>query len=794
MHGKAELDSERRAALISALRTRGRLLRLPEELVSRALRRCVPRGDASKAFTPTATTPFAITPNSDRFSAITPAVTPAPTPPVTLASPSSPTVPTHVALARTEMSEGIGSSLIPITVAKSSNVTVPDTQQDVQADVNNDALTPRSLACLNGESGQWDAVHEGAIIAGYRIERPLGAGAMGQVYRAIQLSMNRAVAFKVMSPKLASNRRFRERFVREARAAGRLHHPNLIAVHDVGEADGLMFFSMELVEGASVSELLRQHGRIPETRALEICRQALEALKFAHAAGVIHRDIKPDNLMVTASGMVKVADLGLARAEDPEQASATATNVGAVMGTPHYMAPEQARDAHSVDHRADLYAVGATLYHLICGHTPFSGEGAMQVLMCAASQPLKFSEPGPSPAVQVLISRLMEKDPQDRPQSASEALELISKLRRKQVDDNPDHVPNSAEAVARARQRRMRRTLRRISWYAFGLSVAVVAIILVTGLAGGRQWTRVQSQVATLSKDHRYREAIELLERQPVGLSSPEKDIARLRTEVERTWDSWAYLQVHGSLKNILEQLNQHHLSDAYNALQGISEEVKSPAVRKDVESYQRQWEEAVLAEDAAKPMSKEDIMREVFTPEYIKRITADMIKVFEFNGQGKAVVTESNIRFTGAGNGHGDIFSKLTGRTLSLFVRFSGKEHGLDQWVLPLAEGRTLVVSAANGIVLNGFPDGNHTLALTKSSDQYNFALHFDAQMVEISIRDGLKDVPNKKHSLGKPNKEFIMSWDVGVGRSIDMRFNVTPRVVPQSQYRNVTKPRTVL
>jgi Protein kinase domain len=774
MNGKAEFDSERRAALVSALSTRGRLLRLPEELVSRALRRCVPRGDAPKAFTPTATTPFATTPNSERFSAVTPAVTPLPSSPVTPINPSSPSVPTHVATALTEMSEGIGSLITPITVAKSSSTAVPDTIVDAKTDANNDALTPQSLARLNGESGQWDVIHEGAIIAGYRIERPLGAGAMGQVYRAVQLSMNRAVAFKVMSPKLASNRRFRERFVREARAAGRLHHPNLIAVHDVGEADGLMFFSMELVEGTSVSELLRQHGRIPEMRALEICRQVLEALKFAHAAGVIHRDIKPDNLMVTKSGMVKVADLGLARAEDAEDASVTATNVGAVMGTPHYMAPEQGRDAHSVDHRADLYAVGATLYHLICGHTPFNGEGAMEVLMRAASQPLKFPEPGPSPAVQVLISRLMEKDAKDRPQSASEVIEMISKLRRKQVDDNPGHAPNSAEAVVRARQRRLRRTMRRISWYAFGLSVAVVAIILISGLAGGWQWNRVQSQVATLTKQNHYREAIELLERQPVGLSSPEKDIARVRAEVERAWDSWAYLQVQTTLKKILEQLNQHHLSDAYNTLQLVSDEVKSPAVRKDFDSYQRQWEEAVLAEDAAKPMSKEDIMREVFTPDYIKRITVDMMKLFAFNGPGKAVVSENMVRFTGAGNGRGDVFTKLAGRVLNLSVKFLGKEHGLDQWALPLAEGRTLVVSAANGIVLTGLPEGDRTLA--KSSDQYNIMLHFDAQTVDILIRDGLKEVPNKKQTIGKPNKEFTMAWDAGVGHSIDVRFSALP------------------
>lgn len=767
MSHNAELDRKRRAALVSALSTRGRLLALPEELLNKALRRCMPRGDVPKALTPSATTPFAITPfaitpSSDRLSAITPALTPP--------------VPTHVATAQTEMSEDLGPSMTPITVVNASNTAVTvevKAAVEIKPAASSDALTPQSLTRLNGESGHWDAIHEGAIIAGYRIERPLGAGAMGQVYRAMQLSLNRAVAFKVMSPKLASNRRFRERFVREARAAGRLHHPNLIAVHDVGEADGLMFFSMELVDGTSVSELLRQHGRIPEMRALEIIRQTLEALKFAHAAGVIHRDIKPDNLMVTESGMVKVADLGLARAEDTENVSATATNVGAVMGTPHYMAPEQGRDAHSVDHRADLYAVGATLYHLVCGHTPFSGEGAMEVLMRAASQPLKFPVPGPTPAVQVLISRLMAKEAKDRPQSASEAIDIISKLRRKQVTDNPADAANSVEAVTRARQRRLRRTVRRVSWYAFALSVAVVAIILMTGLAGGWQWSQVKSQVATLIKDNRYREAVELLERQPVGLSSSEKDIARARADVERAWDSWASLQAHSPIKKILEQLQQKRVSDAYKTLQSISDELKSPAMRKDFDSCQQQWEEAVLAEDAAKPMAKEDAMREVFTLEYIKRITADMMKIFAFNGPGKAVVAENTVRFTGAGNGRGDVLTKLAGRTLTLRVVFTGKEHGLDQWALPLAEGRMLVVSA-KGMVLTGLPEGDRTLA--KAAEQYSFLLHFDGQTLDFLLLSGSKEAPTRKQTIGKPNKEFIMSWDAGVGRAIDIRFLVTP------------------
>ncbi len=388
MNGPAKLDAERRARLVSDLTERAHLLRLPDDLIGKALVRCLPRGDGRPG-TPTGVnpigTPMSVNPliaptvaNAiGNFTGVNPIIAPtsaAPEPTTTTSASSHPPVSTQVASALTELGDEAQPSAVTVVDRPSAFTAVP-------AAAHHDELTPQSLARLTEESGQWDALDEGAIIAGYRIESALGAGAMGQVYRATQLSMNRVVAFKVLAPKLSANRKFRERFVREARAAGRLHHPNLIAVHDVGEADGLMFFSMELVDGITVAELLRRHGRIPEMRALEICRQALEALKFAHSNGVVHRDIKPDNLMVTKSGMVKVADLGLARAEDADDASATATNVGQVMGTPHYMAPEQGRDAHSVDHRADLYSIGATLFHLVCGHMPFVGDSAMAVLM-----------------------------------------------------------------------------------------------------------------------------------------------------------------------------------------------------------------------------------------------------------------------------------------------------------------------------------------------------------------------------------------------------------------------------
>ncbi len=746
MNGQSGWEPERRARLVAALVRRAELLRLPEHLIATALLRCLPRGEAIKASAPSGAGPSGAIPLAEQ-------------PPTSGRLP----VPTQVATALTEVGDDRPAVTPPAAVSA-----MPLEEERVD----HGALTPRSLARLGSDSGQWDALADGTIIAGYRIESPLGSGAMGQVYRATQLSMNRAVAFKVLAPQLGASSRFRERFLREARAAGRLHHPNLIAVHDVGEADGLMFFSMELVEGTTLSELLRRHGRIPEMRALEICRQTLEALKFAHTAGVIHRDIKPDNLMVTKSGMVKVADLGLARAEDAEDASVTATNVGAIMGTPHYMAPEQGRDAHTVDHRADLYAVGATLFHLVCGHTPFAGDAAMEVLMRAASQPLRFPEPGPSPAVRVLISRLMEKEPKDRPQSAGEVIEVISKLRRQQIDEDPDSAPNAVEAVARARRRRLRRTVRRLSWFAFVLSIALVAIVVLLGLAGGWQWSRTQGEVALLMQGHRYHDAMQVLARQPQGLMAPAREVERLRTEIERAWDSWAFLQVQTTFKTMTAQLAERRLAEAYTTLQTIGEEVKSPGVRKDYDSFQNRWEEAMLADDANKVVPEGGRVRELWPQEYLNHLGADLLRLLAFTPRERVVVAENTLRFTGTGSGRGDISAALGNRILRFVVRFPDKSEDQaaahDQLALPFADGHTLVLTRA-GIVLSG--GGGADRQLAAGAEQYTLSVQFTSDGVEALI-PGIRGPA----MVAKPSKELVLAWDVGSGRAIDLRLRVVP------------------
>ena len=266
-------------------------------------------------------------------------------------------------------------------------------------------------------------------IQGYRILGLLGKGGMGQVYRAMQMSMNREVAFKVLSPRFAKSKSFRTRFLREAHSAGRLHHRHLIAVHDVDETpDGMLFFSMELVEGRSVADIIDEDGPMDELESVRIIKQTLEALAYAHERNVIHRDIKPDNIMLDGEGAVKVADLGLSRIDEEGEKDGRVTAANTMMGTPYYMSPEQSRDAHTVDHRTDLYSVGATLYHMICGEVPFDGETPLDVVVAASTEKLEFIDPQPSTGIKRFIQVMMAKNPDQRPENARAALDILQRL------------------------------------------------------------------------------------------------------------------------------------------------------------------------------------------------------------------------------------------------------------------------------------------------------------------------------------------------------------------------------
>lgn len=210
----------------------------------------------------------------------------------------------------------------------------------------------------------------GRDIAGHKVVARLGRGAMGTVYRAHQSSLDRDVALKILSQTLVEDRRFITRFLEEARAAGKLNHPNVVQVHDVGQSGELFYISMEYMERNSLQSLLDTQGKLPEAEAITMILHANEALIWAEEHGIVHRDIKPDNLLVDSKGVVKIGDFGIAL---DQAKSKTLYESGKIVGTPIYMAPEQAR-GKKVDHRADIYALGATLYHALSGEQPFKGN------------------------------------------------------------------------------------------------------------------------------------------------------------------------------------------------------------------------------------------------------------------------------------------------------------------------------------------------------------------------------------------------------------------------------------
>jgi serine/threonine protein kinase len=263
----------------------------------------------------------------------------------------------------------------------------------------------------------------------YRIEQLIGEGGMGKVYKATQLTLDKAVVLKVLRQSLLSDERTVARFQREAKAASRLNHPNSIGILDFGQAeDGALYIAMEYVSGKDLHQILSREWPLPEARIVRIASQVLSALQDAHAAGVIHRDLKPENIMVEPrrggeTDFVKVLDFGIAKIQDMGNDEGPAlTRAGFVCGTPEYMSPEQARGAN-LDPRSDLYAVGVILYQLTTGLLPFESDSAVGF----ATKHLTEEPPAPSkrrpdakisPAMERLILRALSKNPDDRPQTA----------------------------------------------------------------------------------------------------------------------------------------------------------------------------------------------------------------------------------------------------------------------------------------------------------------------------------------------------------------------------------------
>ena len=316
----------------------------------------------------------------------------------------------------------------------------------------------------------------------YAVERLLGRGGMASVYLARDTELDRPVAVKALSEQYARDEEFAGRFRREAQTAARLTHPNIVQVYDTGDDEGRLYIVMEYIDGAGLDEVLSREGPLPPETIFNLADQACAALQYAHENGVVHRDVKPANLLVRPDGVLKVVDFGIARAGHATQL----TQVGTILGTLNYLAPEQAR-GDEVSPQTDIYALGAVLYELFTGEPPRRFDNVAQLATLGEEPPRPVRELAPHvPAeAEAAVMRCLARNPAYRPVSAAE---VASELRNGAATSALT-VPLAAAEAANATvpARRIRRTHRRADWRPIALLGAVLAaaVILAFVALGG---------------------------------------------------------------------------------------------------------------------------------------------------------------------------------------------------------------------------------------------------------------------------------------------------------------------
>jgi serine/threonine protein kinase len=265
---------------------------------------------------------------------------------------------------------------------------------------------------------------------------------MGKVYRAKNLTLERIVALKMLAPAFSADQDFVRRFLKEARAAARLNHPNIVQIYDFGSVDGIYYLAMEYVHGESLRSIVKRK-RFNERAAVAVIREALRPLGIAHAEGIVHRDIKPDNIMLTFKGELKLVDLGIAKRLDEDQ---DLTQTGQAVGTPQYISPEQIRGLR-VDARADIYSLGATFYHLLTGRPPYKGTSAAVVMTLHLTEPLpdpRTYEPTLSEGVCRVLRKMLAKERDER---YSDVGALDRDLYKLQIGETPEPGEPTSTAI-----------------------------------------------------------------------------------------------------------------------------------------------------------------------------------------------------------------------------------------------------------------------------------------------------------------------------------------------------------
>ena len=319
--------------------------------------------------------------------------------------------------------------------------------------------------------GSFDRL-EAALADRYAIERVIGAGGMATVYLARDLRHERRVAVKVLRPDVATTVGA-ERFLQEVRVTADLQHPHILPLFDSGQADGFLYFVMPYVEGESLRQRLVREGELPVPEAARLVHDVVEALGAAHAMGVVHRDIKPENVLLSGYTAM-VTDFGVAKAVSEAAGRHHLTTEGVAVGTPAYMAPEQAAGEPNVDHRADIYAAGVLAYELLSGRPPFSGTTAQQILtaqVMAFPRPLRERRPTVLPALEAVVMRCLEKKPADRWQSAEEMLPELEAATTSTGGMTPTELSPASRSVQK------KRVL--LAWAVSVVVMAVVAAVAV---------------------------------------------------------------------------------------------------------------------------------------------------------------------------------------------------------------------------------------------------------------------------------------------------------------------------
>ena len=272
---------------------------------------------------------------------------------------------------------------------------------------------------------------EGHTFAGYEILAKLGEGGMGAVYKAREPQTNRLVALKLISREIAHDKEFIARFEREAAAAAQLDHPIIAQFYAAGESEGSRYIACEFIDGEPLSKKLERRGRLDPREALAICVYICEALHHAwQRARLVHRDVTPDNVLISKTGEVKIADLGIAKNFDAP--SARITQAGKTVGTPHYMSPEQARGETQFDFRSDIFSVGCVLFRMLTGRPPYEGKNDMDVMMqqiCAPVPPVLKIMPECPRTLAMLLVTMLEKNPDDRPASYEQLIAEMTQIR-----------------------------------------------------------------------------------------------------------------------------------------------------------------------------------------------------------------------------------------------------------------------------------------------------------------------------------------------------------------------------